>query len=114
MTETGGGTTGKRWAIPDSPVAAPLLEQWPLTPDAPPQLQASASATDRTVSFTAHAQDPDGVSAYWWSFGDLSGGPRAPRPRTPTAPPGTYRATVWASDAFGRTSSEVVEVVVPQ
>ena len=113
VTETGGGTTGKRWAIPDSPVAAPLVEQWPLTPDAPPQLQASASATDRTVSFTADAQDPDGVSAYWWSFGDLSGAAGA-TPLHTYRLPGTYRATVWASDTFGRTSSEVIEVVVPQ
>ena len=91
----------------------PILEQWPLVPDEPPQLTASATASGLSVDFDALAQDPDGIGDYWWSFGDLSGGPGASPSHTYRSP-GSYRATVWASDALGRTSSEVVEVVVPQ
>ena len=112
VTEMGGGAAGKAWSLPDSPVLAPLLEQWPLTPDPAPQLQASASQAGTTVTFDATAQDPDGIGGYWWSFGDLASAPGASPVHTYRAP-GTYRATVWASDRLGRTAAKVVDVVVP-
>jgi hypothetical protein len=112
VTAIGGGAAGKTWSIPDSQVVPPLVEQWPLTPDAPPQLDATASVNGRTVSFTADAQDADGIGGHWWSFGDLSGAEGATPVHTYRAP-GTYRATVWAADGLGRTTSRVVEVIVP-
>jgi ADP-ribosylglycohydrolase/PKD domain len=108
----GGAAAPAGWTIPDSPVVAPLLEQWPISPDPAPQLQASASLAGRTVSFDASAQDPDGIGGYWWSFGDLSSAP-GPSPVHTYRAPGTYRATVWASDGLGRTSARVVDVAVP-
>ena len=59
-----------------------------------------------------HAADADGVSGYWWSFGDLSGSPGATHHHTYRAP-GTYRAAVWAADGLGRTSVRELPVVVP-
>ncbi len=112
VTEMGGGAAGKTWSLPESPVVAPLLEQWPLTPDPAPQLQASASQAGTTVTFDATAQDPDGIGGYWWSFGDLASAPGA-SPIHTYGTSGTYRATVWAADGLGRTSAKVVDVVVP-
>lgn len=114
ITVAGGGSAGPgAWQIPDSPVVTPLLEQWPLAPDPAPQLQASASVAGNTVSFDASAQDPDGIGAYWWSFGDL-GAASGSSPVHTYRLPGTYSATVWASDGLGRTSTRVLSVVVPQ
>ena len=56
VTEMGGGAAGKTWSLPESPVLAPLLEQWPLTPDPAPKLQASASQAATTVTFDATAR----------------------------------------------------------
>ena len=108
---TGGSAGPGGWTVPDSPVVTPPLEQWPLAPDAPPQLSASATPAGLTVSFDALAQDPDGIGSYWWSFGDLTAAPGASVSHAYRAP-GTYRATVWASDALGRTSATVVPVQV--
>ncbi|MBM3667554.1 MAG: PKD domain-containing protein [Actinobacteria bacterium] len=112
VTLARGGAPGRVWEIADSPLVTPLVERWPLTPTEPPQLQASASVSGRVASFTAQAQDLDGIGAYWWSFGDLDSAPGA-APVHAYRVPGSYTATVWAADSDGRTSAVSVPVEVP-
>jgi ADP-ribosylglycohydrolase/PKD domain len=110
LTRLRGGSTGKRWQIPASPLEPPAFEQWPLVPDPGPQL--TATATPRgggLVDFRAFASDADGIRDVWWSFGDLSGARGSAL--THTYPrPGRYRVTVWASDGLGRTSTQQLSV----
>jgi ADP-ribosylglycohydrolase/PKD domain len=113
VTVTGGGVPGApSWEIPDSPVTTPIAERLPRRRDPTPKLDASAlAAGGLTVAFDAAARDSDGISGYWWSFGDLSDGEGAMELHTYKRP-GTYRATVWAADGHGRTRTRIVKVVV--
>jgi hypothetical protein len=109
----GGDAAGRRWTILPSPLHPPAFEQWPLAPDAGPQLDASAvPAGDGTVGFQALVSDPDGVRDVWWSLGDLSGARGTSTTHT-YARPGTYRVLVWAADGLGRTSYRELSVAVP-
>ncbi len=56
--------------------------------------------------------DLDGISAYWWSFGDLDSAPGA-APVHAYRAPGSYTATVWVADAHGRTNAVEIPVEVP-
>jgi ADP-ribosylglycohydrolase/PKD domain len=112
ITAARGGSAGADiWEIPDSPVVSPIAERWPLRADRPPRLAAEATVSGDTVSFSAHAQDRDGIRGYWWSFGDLSGA-GGPTPVHAYAAPGTYRAIVWAADGLGRTRARTLTLVV--
>jgi hypothetical protein len=113
LTRHRGGSAGPgRWLIREDPTLPPPPEQWPIVADAPPQLDVSASASGRTVSFDADATDPDGIATYWWSFGDLADA-RGRHPVHTFRDPGTYVATAWASDSLGRTAARTVAVTVP-
>jgi hypothetical protein len=111
-TARGGSAGPGGWQLPDSPLGTPLAERWPLRPDKPPSLDAGAEVAGHTVSFSAIANDPDGIRGYWWSFGDLSGA-AGPSPVHTYSQPGTYRAIVWAADGLGRTRTRSLTVVVP-
>ncbi len=112
LTAKRGGTAGReRWEIPPSPTRPPPAEQWYPAGDSAPQLTASATPSGRTVSFHAAATDPDGVAAYWWSFGDLSDAAGSD-PSHAYSAPGSYSATAWALDSLGRTTARTIVVTV--
>ncbi len=109
-TAPGGGT----WQIPVIERAPTLiLEQWPLLPNDPPALTATARIeSDRTVRVGAHATDADGIRAYQWFFGDLTYA-SGPAHRHTYRAPGTYELIAYVADTTGNTSCQVLELTVP-
>jgi hypothetical protein len=68
------GTAGETvWTFPEQESLPLILEQWPDSSNAIPDLLAqTVSVDDKTVRFHASASDADGILAYQWHFGDLS------------------------------------------
>jgi hypothetical protein len=62
------------WNIPTSEqIHPPILEQWPEIQNNPPELTIMLQQVDgNTITLSAEASDPDGISGYQWYFGDLS------------------------------------------
>lgn len=112
VIEARGGSAGSAtWTIPEFETLPLIAERWPLRRDRRPKLAATVEVSGQIAQFQAQARDRDGIRAYWWSFGDLSGA-AGPSPTHTYAEPGTYRAVVWAADRLGRTRARTIEVVI--
>ena len=74
----------------------------------------STGAAPLLVQFSATGLDPQGgVLTYEWQFGDGGGSFNQSPQHTYTAP-GTYTATVTATDPQGKTGTDTVEIVVTE
>ncbi len=107
------GSGDETWVLPADEVAAPLREQWPAVANRAPEVQVQVQAGPaREVSFTAFAQDGDGVAAYEWFFGDLfhQQGPTATHRYREAGP---YEATLFVSDNTGNATALSVPVTLP-
>jgi hypothetical protein len=107
-----GGRVGKEWMIVPAPTVQPIVERWPLRRDPGPHLDLRVTVRGRSVHLRAQGQDPDGIGAYWWSFGDLNDG-RGSALRHRYRKAGTYRVIAWANDSHGRTTAASDKVTVP-
>jgi cytochrome c len=90
-------------------------DEEPGDPDAPTVqgfADPATGAAPLNVQFSATGLDPQGGQlTYRWDFGDGSGSFNQSPQHTYTAP-GTYTATVTATDPQGKTGTDTVEVVV--
>jgi hypothetical protein len=108
-----GTLPGDVWTFEASAPAAPILEQWPANANDPPTLWAAVTVgEDGTATFTADADDLDGILGFEWSFGDLTRAFGANVTHVYPGP-GTYTAVVHVADGTGNTSWREVGVVVP-
>lgn len=94
-------------------IVAPILEQWPTDPSAPiPTIDDVTIDVDGlSIHAMASASAPSEIAAYQWSFGDLVRQDGADATHVFLGS-GSYRVTVWATDAHGNTGWTSRDVVV--
>ena len=111
---TGGSTSGtglnETWTIPWSTPTPLILEQWPISSNAPPSLTAAlVTQTNLTVTLRATAADSEGISGYQWFFGDMSFTNGANVTHT-YQQHGVYSVICYAADNLGNTSYRALTV----
>ena len=117
LAMNGGEIVDGAWVIPQPEESkALILEQWPLTENALPELSATAvkdesDPTGRTFIFDAEATDEDGIAAYQWFFGDLTFDDGAQHTYT-YKEDGIYYAVCYVTDGIGNTAWKQVKVFV--
>jgi hypothetical protein len=111
-TRSGSGSE-ESWRVPSLPIEPLILEQWPMSENTPPALQASVRQRDGSrVELEADAEDPDGIGGIQWFFGDLTYGSGMAVAHTFPGS-GSYPVVVYASDGIGNTAWTRIEVQVP-
>lgn len=112
-TITGTGAN-EVWTLGSDSTEALILEQWPETSNAAPNLLASFQMdTNGKVNFNASATDANGIKSYQWFFGDLSyqTGQALSHQYLQT---GEYEVLCFVTDITGNTSWKSMNVNITQ